>query len=152
MNGYDPKQTDTTETDYIPVTSQYNKWGETFPMVWVGEQDGPVLPNSGETNYNSLQGNGDGPNQQATHNVTVSVQVTEGGAYLNGVRYDDLAQDIYSEIRYQIQKETKLNSELLFLGGLTPPTPTRSPTDDDGDTYGWMQYQGTVPLGVIYTP
>lgn len=152
MAGYDPQQTDTQATDFMPVTTSYSKWGETFPMVWVGETDGPVIPNAGETNYNSIQGDDSGANTRANHNITVSVQTTEGGAYLNSTDYDDLAFDIYSEIRYQMQQELNLSSETIFDGALTPGTPVRSPTEEDGDTFGFYQLQGTVPLGVIYTP
>lgn len=153
IHGYDPTQTDPTETDFIPVTSDWSSRGEHYPLIYIGEDSGPSVPNSGNTNSNGLQGDGSGINQTAVHTITISVQVTEGGAYLNGVDYDVLAQDIYTEIRHELQKAAPdAVSEGLYTGIPTPPTFTRDPGETDSSTEGWMQAQGTVPYGVLYEP
>lgn len=153
MSGYDPTQTDSQQTDFLPVTKDYSRRGDYYPIILCTQAGGPVIPNSGETNYNGIQGDGSGPNQQANHQVQVAVITSQDGAYLSGVDYYTLAHNIYSEIKYQIQGETKGDSETLFQGGLTPPTETRSNTEGNGgSTSTWYQLSGTVPVGVLYTP
>jgi len=157
IQSYDPRQTDTSQADYLPITSAYNRWGETFPMVWVGEQDGPTLPDSGESGFNSIRGDGGGPNQYQIHNITVSVQTTQsenGAGYLNQTNYDDLAFQIYQEIHTQIQTNANAEAtaldELAFVG-MTPSTPLKDP-GEDGDTGNFYQEQGTVFAGFLDEP
>lgn len=151
MQGYDPQQTDTTATDFLPISNSWSKWGDYYPFIFVGEQNGPQIPGGGSTNVNGI--GPDGPNQYAVHNITISVQVAEGGAYRNSTEYDALAHDIYSEIHSTIQNNTtSAISEALIVGVPTPPTPTRNPGEDDSDTLDWYQLQGTVPVEVLNTP
>jgi len=154
MEGYDPNQNDSQQTDYLPVTKDWSRRGGYYPIVLVTQAGGPVIPNSGETNYNGMQGDGSGPNQQANHQVQVTVVTSQDGAYLGtDTDYYDIAHTIYSEIKFQIQEETKGDSETLFQGGLTPPTITRSNEESDsGSTSTWYQLAGTVPVGIMYEP
>lgn len=154
MHGYDPQQTNPSATDFIPVTSDWSNRGNFYPLIYIGENDGPTIPNSGNTNSNGLQGDGSGVNQTATHTITLSVQVMEGGAYLDGTEFDNLAQDIYSHIHSKLQTAApKTISEGLFTGVPTPPTPTRNQEqNENGSTETWYQLQGQIPFGVIYTP
>lgn len=152
IEGYNPQQTDQTATDFMPVTNSWSKFGDTYPLVFVGEQNGPSIPGGGNTNSNGIQGDGSGVNQYAIHDVTISVQVAEGGAYLGGIDYDDLAQAIYSEVHTITQDTTTALNETLWIGTPTPPTPTRNPGEDNSDTLDWFQMQGSCPIGVQYTP
>jgi len=152
IHGYDPTQTDETATDFCPITNDWSGYGETYPKIVVTETDGPTVPNSGNTNYNGMQGDGSGPNQYNIKNITVSVQTHEvpgGGGYLDGMEYDDLAYDIYSEISNLIQNNVTTAIDAALFA--TPPTFTRD-NGDDGDTMTWYQAQGTVNIGVIDTP
>lgn len=156
MQGYDPQQTDETATDFMPVTSSWNKWGDVYPIIAVTEQDGPTIPNSGTTNFNGLQGDGSGPNQYTVYNITVSCQAVElenSGSYRNSTSADDLVDDLYQEVHATIQNNaTTAISEALFVG-LTPPTQTRSSEEaDSGSTLNWIQRQGTCAMGVINEP
>lgn len=153
MQGYDPQQTDTTATDFLPVTSDWSFRGDYYPIISVRETDGPTLPNSGNTNYNGLQGNGSGPNQYTIYPLNISVQAVQEGAYLNGTSAQDLVHDIYQECHHQIQNTTETAvSEALFVG-MTPATVTRSTDEPDaGDTITWVQRQGTINMGVINEP
>jgi len=151
IEGYDPKQTNTGATDYMPVTTDYSRWGETFPMIWVGEQNGPQVPNAGNTGFNGFQGNGNGPNIYNIKNITVSCQTTEGGAYLNSVDYDDLAFSLYQEVQHQVQNNATTGIAEAEWIGVTPPTYLRD-SGEDGDTSAFYQAQGTVNFGYIDTP
>jgi len=149
--GYDPQQTDTTATDFLPVTSDWSFRGDYYPIISVRETDGPTVPNSGDTNYNGLGPNG--PNQYAIYPINISVQAVQEGAYLNGVSAEDLVYDLYQECHHQVQNNaTTAVSEALFVG-MTPPTVTRSTDEpDSGDTITWLQRSGTINMGVIDTP
>jgi len=155
MQGYDPQQTDQTATDFLPITNSWSKWGDYYPVIYVAEDSGPQIPGGGEMNANGIQGDGSGVNQYSVHNITISVQVAEGGAYRNSTEYADLAQDIYSEIKQTIQNNRFNLSDPLQLGIPTPATPTRSPGGEDSngsDTLNWYQLTGTVPFSVLDTP
>lgn len=152
IEGYDPKQTDTTKQDFILVTSDNDDWGDYYPLIYVSEQDGPTVPNSGNTNANGLQSDGSGTNQTTVYPITVSVQALENGPYLNGVSYDDLVFTIYQEIHSLFGGGVNL-TDSLWVGELTPGTQTRSTDEPDSDsTDTWCQRQGTLSVGVIYTP
>ena len=156
VQGYDPQQTDETATDFLPITSDWSTRGDYYPIIVVQEQDGPTLPNSGNTNYNGVQGSGGGPNQYTIYPITVSVQAVElegSASYLNGTTAREIVHDIYSEVHTQIQtNSTSAVSEALFVG-LTPPTVTRSTEEtDSGSTLEWYQRQGTCNMGVLNTP
>lgn len=156
VEGYDPEQTDETDSTFMPVTSSWNKWGDTYPIIVVQETDGPTVPNSGTTNYNGIQADGSGPNQYTVYNITVSCQAVEledSSAYRNGIAADDLTDTLYQECHSKIQNNaTTAISEALFVG-MTPPTQTRNSEEtDSGSTLTWIQRQGSVNMGVIDTP
>lgn len=153
LHGYDPRQTNPSSTDYLPVTCDWSKRGSTYPLIFVGEQSGPALPNSGNTNSNGMQGDGSGSNQTAVHTITISVQTMEGGAYLDSMDYDDLAHDLYWEVHSVLQSAAPdAIDEALFSGVPTPPTPSRNPDTGGSDTDTWFQASGTVPVGYLYSP
>lgn len=152
--GYDPDQTwspDNRPEDALVVTPNWDDNGDYYPIIVVNQTDSPVLPNSGETNYNGLGPNG--PNQYQVVPITVSCQAVEGRDYLNGVGPKQLAFALYQECHHQIQSNvTTVDSDYLFAG-MTPPTPTKSNTQENGDsTDTWYQYQGSVDVGYINTP
>jgi len=148
LNDYDPQQTDTQAVDYLPITNDYSRWGETFPMIWVGEQESPNTPGGGESGYSSVQGDGSGPNQYTQHNITVSVQTKQGGGYLNGVDYDDLAYTLYQEVHAQVQNNTTTGIDELVMT-ITPPGQTR---ETEGDTTSFYQRQGTIQSYYVNEP
>jgi len=152
LEGYNPTQTDTTASDFILVTSDNDDYGDYYPLIYVSEQDGPTVPNSGNTNANGLAGDGSGTNQFTTYPVTISVQAVENGPYLNSVDYDELVFSIYQEIHSLLGGQVTID-ETLYVGELTPGTQTRSSDEtDSGSTDTWVQRQGTLPVGVQYTP
>ena len=150
IEGYDPTQSDTTASDFILVTSDNDNYGDYYPMIYVSEQDnGPTIPNSGNTNAN---GKGpDGNNQYAIQDITISVQAVENGPYLNDTAYDQLAFEIYAELQ-TVFNDVDAIGDALWTGELTPPTTDRSSEEQDSSTETWIQKQGTVPVGVLYTP
>jgi len=152
IQGYDPTQTDTTSSDFILVSSDNDDYGDYYPLIWVSEGDnGPTIPNSGDTNINGLQGDGSGPNQTAVKDVTVAVQAVQNGPYLNDTAYDQLVFEIYAELQSVFTNTTAI-SDSLTTGRLTPPTITRSSDQQDSSTESWIQRSGTVPITTIYTP
>jgi len=154
VESYDPKQTDPSKNDYLPVTNDYSRWGETYPLVWLGEEDTPNTPGGGNTGYTGIQGNGSGVNQDNIYNITVSVQTLEsdnGAGYLNQTEYDTLAFEIYNEIHDRIQNNvTTAISELEWVS-MTPPTTVRD-SGEEGDTTTFYQQQGTVGAMFKNTP
>jgi len=150
IQGYDPTQTDTTASDFILVTSDNDDYCDYYPLIWVSEVDnGPTIPNSGNTNVN---GKGpDGNNQYAIKDVTVAVQAVQNGPYLNSTEYDQLVFEIYAELQSIFNNPDAL-SDAIFTGELTPPTVTRSSEQQDSSTETWIQRSGTVPVGVHFTP
>jgi len=153
IQGYDPQQDDPQATDFLPITSDWSLRGSYYPFVSIRETDGPTVPNSGNTNYNGLQGDGSGVNQYTVYNILVSAQAVQGGAYLNGVDHTTIVTDIYDEIHHQIQNNTEdAVSEALFTG-MTPATITRDTEEtDSGNTQTWIQAQGSISMGVIDEP
>lgn len=153
VEGYDPQQTDSTQSDFLPVTNDWSDWGDYYPVIVVQETDGPTVPNSGNTNFNGQQGNGSGPNQYNVKNITLSCQAVEGQSYRNSVEPEDLTYTLYQECHHQIQNNaTTAISEALFIG-VTPSTQTRSSSEtDSGSTETWIQRQGTITMGVLNTP
>jgi len=153
IEGYDPQQTDQTATDFLPVTNDWSYRGDYYPIIFVGEQESPTVPNSGQTGYNGLQSDGSGPNITNRKNITVSCQAVQGGAYLNQVDADDLVYTLYQEVKHQIQNNpASAISDALYLG-ITPSTQTRSSDEtDSGSTENWVQRAGTIYMGVIDEP
>lgn len=156
IEGYDPQQTDPTASDFLPIFNEWNHRGDHYPCIVITETDGPTVPNSGNTGYNGLQGDGSGPNQYNIKNITVSCQAAEldtESAYLNGVEATELAFTLYQEVHHQIQNNaTSAVSEALHTG-LTPPTQTKNMEEtDSGSTLQWYQQQGTCQVGVLNTP
>jgi len=153
IEGYDPRQTDTQANDYLPFTTDYSRWGETYPMVWFGEEDSPTVPGGGESGYSSISGSGAGPNIYEIHNITVSVQTLEsdnGAGYLNSTEYDTLAFEIYQEIKHQIQNNATDLDPFSFIG-ITPSTPLRD-AGEESDTTTFYQEQATIYAGFLDTP
>jgi hypothetical protein len=156
MQSYDPQQTDTSQSDFLPVTRDWSTFGDTYPIIVVQETDGPTLPNSGNTNYNGLQGDGSGPNQYTIYPINVSVQAVElegTGSYLNGTSAREIIHDIYQEVHHQIQNNVgDAIGEALFVG-MTPATVTRNTEETtSGSTLEWYQRAGTINMGVINEP
>lgn len=152
IEGYDPTQSDTTKSDFILVTSDNDNYGDYYPMIFVSENTGPTLPNSGNTNANGMQGDGSGSNQYAIFDVQIQVQAVEGGPYRNSVSYDGLVATIYSELHDILDGEIQLDPGVR-MQRLTPPTQTRSSDEaDSGSTETWIQRSGTVPVHVHFTP
>lgn len=152
IQGYDPNQTDTQSTDFLPVTSNWSDYGDYYPMIYVGEEDGPTVPNSGNTGFNGFQADGSGPNQWNIKNITLSVQAVEEGSYLNGTDAKTLINELYQECHHQIQNNPTALAETEHIG-ITPPTWTKNQEEtDSGSTITWLQAQGTVYMGVIDEP
>jgi len=156
IEGYDPQQTNPDASDFLPVTTDWSTRGDYYPIISVIETDGPSVPNSGNTNYNGLQGNGSGPNQYAIYPVTVSCQAAEidgSGGYRNGVDAATIIYKLYQECHHQIQNNTETAINEAQFAGMTPSTVTRSNEEtDSGSTLEWYQRQGTVNVGVINEP
>jgi hypothetical protein len=158
VEGYDPRETDPQQTDFLPVVTDWSFRGDYYPVISVLETDSPVIPNSGNTTYNGVQGDGSGPNQMNVKFVTVSCQAVQskdgdGAKYRNGKEANALVKSLYDECHRLIQNNsTTAVSEALPVG-MTPPTTTRSNEEtDSGSTITWIQRQGTVNIPVINTP
>jgi hypothetical protein len=153
IGGYDPSQTDTTQDDFILITSDNDDYGDYYPLIYVSQSDnGPIIPNSGNTNVNGISGSGNGGNQYSVQNVTISVQAVENGPYLNSADYDDLVSDIYAGLHDLLDGFIQLEQG-VWMYRLTPPTQTRSSDEtDSGSTDTWVQHQGSVPIHIQYTP
>lgn len=154
IQGYDPNQSNSDASDFMPITTDWSDWGSTYPKIVVQENNGPTIPGGGQTNYTGLQGDGSGVNQYAIHNITLSVQAKQDGDYLNSTEYDDLLHDIFEECRYQCRSNASQGiAESQFIGDPGPPVQTRSTEEtDSGSTLTWVQRQSTVPVGVQYEP
>jgi len=156
IEGYDPTQTDESASDFLPITADWSMRGDYYPIISVRETDGPTIPNSGNTNFNGMQGDGSGPNQYYIQPVTVSaqaVQVPSGGGYRNSTDAKKIVRELYDEAHHQIQTNIgAIDSEIEFAG-MTPPTTTRSTEEtDSGNTITRIQKQGVCNVGVIDEP
>ena len=156
VEGYDPNQTWSTDNppnDALVITTNWDNYGDFYPIIVVNQTDSPVLPNSGNTNYNGVQGDGSGRNQYHVDPVTVSCQAVEGRDYLNGTNPKEVARLLYAECHAQIQDNSSAVSNEFIFAGMTQPTLTKSNTEENGtSTDTWYQWQGTVDVGIIDTP
>lgn len=158
IENYNPQQTDETASDFLPITNNWNKWGDTYPIIYVSEDESPTVPNSGNTGFNGMQGDGSGVNAYSIKNVSVSCQAVElenSSGYRNGVAADDLAYTLYQECYHQFQNNVTTAISEALHNGLTPPDgiQTRNSEEtDSGSTLSWIQRTGTCQVGVINTP
>lgn len=154
MRDYDPTQSDTTASDFIVVTSDNDDYGDYYPLIYVSEVDnGPTIPDSGNTNINGVQGDGSGRNQYAIRDVTISVQAVQNGPYPNGVAYDQLVFEIYQEVKQTLKEASTSDfADFQWVGELTPATLNRSSDQQDNSTETWAQKTGNLPIGLQYTP
>jgi len=158
VQGYDPQQTNPDAADFLPVTSDWSFRGDHYPIIAVRETDGPVIPNSGTTNYNGVQGDGSGPNQYYVQPVTVSCQAVQskdgdGARYLNGTKAETLVKQFYDECHRLVQNNATTAIDEILVTGMTPPTTTRNNEEtDSGSTITWIQKQGTVSVNILNTP
>ena len=155
--GYNPDQTwpeDNPPDDALIVTTNWDEYGDFYPIIVVTDnENAPVVPNSGETNYNSLQGDGSGPNQYLNQPITVSCQATEGKDYLTGVGPKTVARKLAQECHQLIQTNSEGVSSEYIWNGATPPIHTQSNTEENGtSTDTWHQYSLTVDVGYINEP
>jgi hypothetical protein len=153
VEGLDPTIGDTTRLEFLLVTSDYDNYGDTYPLVFVSNNAGTSVIDGGETNISSIQGDGSGNNQNAQYSVTIQCQAVENGPLPNNVDYDVIAFQLFQEVKYQInQAETSDFTNLSYIGNLTPAPVERSSSEQDNSTESWSQFAGTVPVGVHYTP
>jgi len=153
IQGYDPTQNDTTASDFILVTSDNDNYGDYYPLIFVSNNQDATVPGGGETNITSVQGDGSGNNQNAQYGVTIQCQAVENGPYLNNTAYDQLAFELYQEVKYQIaQADASDFNDFQYVGQLPPSPNERSSDEQDSSTETWIQYAGTFPVGVIFNP
>jgi hypothetical protein len=137
----------------LPVINDWSDYGDYYPIISIREDNGPVIPNSGETGYQSIQGDGSGPNQEVDYQVTLSCQAVEEGSYLNNTTAEQLVLKLYQECHHQIQNNPTTAVPEARQVGMTPATVTRSTEETDaGSTITWVQRQGTVDVNVLNTP
>lgn len=152
MQGYDPKQTDTTAADFLPVTKDWSEFGDYYPIVVV-QPAGPTILGGGETGFTGVQGDGSGPNQYTLENVTVSVQATDDTTYRNSTDARPLIQDIYAEIHHQVQNNvTSAISEAQWATTSPGTTTTSQQETDSGSTVTWLQKQGQMGFAWLNEP
>lgn len=153
IQGYDPDQGDTTAQDYILITSDNDDYGDYYPLIYVGNNSGSSVIGGGDTNITSIQGDGSGNNQNAQYTVTIQCQAVQNGPYLNDTPYDELAFQLYQEVKYQLkQADASDFTDFQYIGELPPSPIERSSDEQDGSTETWSQYAGAVPVGVIFEP
>jgi len=153
IEGYDPTEGDGTAADYILVTSDNDNYGDYYPMIFVSNNDGASVIDGGETNISSIQGDGSGNNQNAQYSVTIQCQAVENGPYLNNTDYDQLAFELYQEVKFQLKEADNTDfTDFTYIGELTPAPIDRSSNEQDNSTETWSQYAGTVPVGVDFVP
>ena len=153
IQGYDPTQSDTTASDFILVTSDNDNYGDYYPLIFVSNNEDGTVPGGGETNITSIQGDGSGNNQRAQYTVTIQCQAVENGPYLNDTDYDQLAFELFQEVKLRIKEADESDfNDFSSVGELTPSPIDRSSDEQDSSTETWVQYSGTVPITVEYTP
>ena len=153
IEGYDPTQSDTTAQDFILVTSDNDNYGDYYPLIFVSNNESGAVPGGGDTNITGKQGSGTGNNQDAIYTVTIQCQAVENGPYLNNIAYDELAFELYQEVKYQLKQASEADfPDFEWVGEATPAPVERSSDEQDNSTETWSQYAGTVPVQVRFTP
>jgi len=153
VEGLDPTIGDTTKQEFLLVTSDNDNYGDYYPVIFVGNNAGTSVIGGGDTNVSSIQGDGSGNNQNAQYTVSIQCQAVENGPYPNNTPYNEVAFQLYQEVKFQLKQASKSDFNGVSYVGELPPSPNeRSSEEQDNSTETWIQYSGAVPLGVIFTP
>jgi len=153
IEGYDPTQSDTTASDFILVTSDNDNYGDYYPLIYISNNAGTSVPGGGDTNITSIQGDGSGNNQRAQYTPTIQCQAVENGPYRNDTAYNQLAFELYQEVKFQLKEASASDfTDFSSVGELEPADIDRSSDEQDSSTETWAQYAGTVPIEVQFTP
>jgi len=131
VEGYDVTQSDPSQDDFLPLTTDFYAFGDTYPSVNITNFAG-LTQGGGETGYTGLQGDGSGLNKQQENNGLLTIQAEDEETYLNGTDAEDILLILANHIEQIIQDNADGNL-----------------TDKNGNAiqFGARPYNGNYPYG-----
>jgi len=131
VEGYDVTQSDPSQDDFLPLTTDFYAFGDTYPSVTITNFAG-LTQGGGETGYTGLQGDGSGLNKQQENNGLLTIQAEDEETYLNGTDAEDILLILANHIEQIIQDNGDGNL-----------------TDKNGNPiqFGARPYNGNYPYG-----
>lgn len=83
VEGYDVSINDPSNSDFLPLTTDWYEFGEHYPNIAITNFEGNTV-NGGTTGYTGIQGDGSGVNQQRDITGLVTIRAEDEDTY-NGV-------------------------------------------------------------------
>ncbi len=147
--GYDATQTDPDATDFLPVTTNWAGFGNTYPVISLTNND-PTVPGGGDTNVTGVQGDGSGPNQRRFETMTMTVMASErdDGDY-QGEDAHSIVKILYDHA-FQVVWNNQHAPNHSEINGFYPTPGTHTTPSDDSTTA--EQYSGAVTVDWLKTP
>lgn len=145
--GYDPTITDPTNSNFLPISTNWNS-GDIYPIITVTNND-PTVPGGGETGFQSVQGDGSGPNQQRFENMLVTIQAAEDTEYNSSLTAHEVCQTLSAEIDRIIIDNVNAPTDSDVCNYFPAPFTHTIAGDSTPRTH---QYQATITLNWIRTP
>lgn len=146
--GFNANQTDPTADDFLPITTNWAGFGDTFPIISFTNTD-PTVPGGGETGVSGIQGNGSGPNQRRLETLTVTVMAERGEDYPNGEDAHALVRTLYEHV-FQIVWNNQHAENHPEVSRFNVQPGTHTSEGDDSTTV--EQYSGEVTVDWLKTP
>jgi len=137
-NSYDPSISDTTNDDFLPLTTDWYAFGDTYPsVVLTNFTDNTV--NGGQTGYTGLRGDGLGVNKQTDTSGLLTIQAEDEALY-NGVDAQEILRILGNEVKRIISNKfdgqaTDRNGNQLYFGQAYPY---------NTGVYGQRQYSSNI--------
>jgi hypothetical protein len=131
VEGYDVTQSDPSQDDFLPLTTDFYAFGDTYPSVTITNFAG-LTQGGGVTGYTGLQGDGSGLNKQQENNGLLTIQAEDEETYLNGTDAEDILLILANHIEQILQENADGNL-----------------TDKNGNPiqFGARPYNGNYPYG-----
>lgn len=145
--GYDASQTDPTATDFLPITTNWAGFGDTYPIISVTNND-PTVPGGGQTGITGIQGNGSGPNQHRLETMVITVMAERGTDY-QGEDAHTIVNTLYDHVHQIVWGNIHAPNHSDVHGFYVTPGTHTTGSDDSTTT---EQYSGSVTLDWLKTP
>jgi len=145
VNGYDVTIADPSNSDFLPLTTDWYAFGDVYPSIALTNFNDTTL-GGGETGYTGLQGSGDGANKQTNTTGLLTIQAEDEAVY-DGLDGQEMLRLLKNEIERIIGDKydgvpTDKNGNVIQFGAGAYNTGTYgSGTYGTDQAFQWFEFQ-----------
>lgn len=144
VDGYDATQSDPSQSDFIPLTTDWFAFGDTYPSLTLSNFSGDTI-GGGTTGYTGLQGDGSGLNKTQSHRGLLTIQAEDEETYLNGNDAEQILHLLTNHVEQILQEngDGNLTDKNGTPIGFRPygSNPYGSGTFGGGNYFWWVEFE-----------